>query len=132
MDKLLFDYFADSVGMHVVATTLMALGIVKLMGDEQVVLGARRFIAFLEPDPATMFRGPDWLMRPLAAASMTVYTVGATYMALCATLAAWAAGFGNAGVLKPLMAFALFMFGMALCVRTARASFERTWPRTTA
>jgi hypothetical protein len=131
MQKVLFDYFADSAGIQAVATACVALWIVRLVGDDRFAVGARRFVEFLDPDPATMFRGPDWLVRPLAAASMTAHAVGAIYMALCAALAAWAATLGQAGMLKPMMALALAMCGMALFLRIARVSYERAWPRAT-
>ena len=131
MDKILFDYFTDSVGMQAVATMCVAFWIMRYLGDDRVTVGVRRFIEFLDPDAATLFRGPDWFTRPLAAASMTAHAVGAIYLALCTVLAAWVATLGQAGTLKPMMAFALFMFGMGLCLRMARVSYERAWPRTT-
>jgi hypothetical protein len=129
VDKMLFDYFAESVGIQAVATTCIALWIVRLLGDDRVVVGAHRFIKFIDPDATTFFRGPDWVMRPLAAATMTACAVGAIHTALLAVLAAWVATSGQAATLKAMIAFALSMFAMGLCLRIARVSYERAWPQ---
>ena len=124
MNKIALDYFANSVGVQAVAAIGVALWILRLLGDEKLATGIRRLLKLIDDSTQMPDRGPDWYVRPMAGLWMTANAVLAAHFALFALAATWAMTLRHAAPLKSMLAFALPMCGMALCLRAARSAYE--------
>jgi hypothetical protein len=125
MQKVVLDYFVNSIGAQAVATICVAVAIVRLFGDEKLAAGMQRLLRMIDESLQMPDLGPDWYVRPMATIRMTVSAVAAAYFFVFLIAALWVVMLGQRAELHTaILAVMLLACSMAFCLRTARSSYE--------